>query len=98
MKNVYLFGDAFLVGVFDMNLTLPKGEWIDYFTGETYDGEQSLTYQIPAGHGGALFVRAGSIVVKMAPQPWIEKIQPTHYDVELFVGADADFTHWDETA
>ena len=96
VKNVYLFGDAFLVGVFDMNLMLPKGEWIDYFTGETYDGEQSLTYQIPAGHGGALFVRAGSIVVKMAPQPWIEKIQPTHYDVELFVGADADFTLCDD--
>lgn len=96
VKNMYLFGDAFLVGVFDMELTLPKGTWIDYFTGEEYQGGVTLSYDVPKGRGGALFVKAGSIIPMMEPQKWIERVQPDHYTLQLYAGGDCAFTLTDD--
>jgi len=69
VNNMYMFGDSFLVGVFDMNLTLPEGRWIDYFNGEIYEGD--IVYDIPEGRGGALLVKEGSILVTMKPQKYV---------------------------
>ena len=52
VTNCYMFGDSFIVGVFDMNITLPEGKWYDYFTGEIYDGGRVVNYKIPEGRGG----------------------------------------------
>ncbi|MBE6650703.1 MAG: glycoside hydrolase family 31 protein [Ruminococcaceae bacterium] len=69
VKNEYMLGDSLLVGVFDMNLTLPEGRWIDYFNGEIYEGD--IVYDIPEGRGGALLVKEGSILVTMKPQKYV---------------------------
>lgn len=69
VTNAYMFGDSLYVGVFDMNLMLPEGRWVDYFTGSIYQGD--IKYEIPEGKGGALFVKEGSIIVTMKPQKYI---------------------------
>lgn len=53
VANTYMLGDSLLVAVFDMNVTLPEGKWIDYWTGETYEGGRKIEYKIPEGRGGA---------------------------------------------
>jgi len=58
----YMFGDSFLTGAFADTMYLPKGRWIDYWTGQTYSGEQELACQVPEDRGGPLFVRAGAII------------------------------------
>jgi alpha-glucosidase (family GH31 glycosyl hydrolase) len=58
----YMLGDAFLVGAFEESFHLPAGKWIDFWTGERYDGEQDFEYQKPAQRGGPLFLREGAIV------------------------------------
>lgn len=70
----YMLGDSFLVGVFldedirtdengrKTNFYLPEGEWYDFFTGEKYEGGQSIFYIPPKGKGGALFVKSGSAI------------------------------------
>ena len=62
VTNTYMLGDSLLVAVFDMHVTLPEGEWYDYWTGEKYTGGRVVEYEIPEGRGGALFVRAGSVI------------------------------------
>jgi alpha-glucosidase (family GH31 glycosyl hydrolase) len=92
VTNCYMFGDSLLVGVFDMKVTLPEGKWIDYFTGDVYDGGKVIDYKIPEGRGGALMVKAGSVFATMDPVPYLEKADPDKYYVNVYHGADAEFT------
>ena len=96
VTNCYMFGDSFIVGVFDMNITLPEGKWYDYFTGEIYDGGRVVNYKIPEGRGGALFVKCGSIVPTMAPCPYVEKFKGDKYTLDLYHGEDAQFTLYED--
>lgn len=96
VANTYMFGDSFLVGVFDMNITLPEGKWFDFFTGKVYDGNRMIKYDIPEGRGGALFVKCGSIVVTMEPQPYIEKFKGDKYTVNIYHGGDCEFDLYED--
>jgi len=59
----YMFGDAFLVGIFTDSIYLPKGSWYDYWTGTRICSEGSTyTLPYPEDRAGLLFVREGSII------------------------------------
>ncbi len=96
VQNCYYLGDALLVGAFDMHLTLPKGDWFDYFTGQKYSGGRELDYEIPKGRGGALLVKAGSVFCTMEPQKYIEEKVPQTYNLLVYPGGDASFTLYDD--
>ena len=93
VTNAYMLGDGLYVGAFDMNLSLPDGKWIDYFTGKEYSGD--ITYEIPEGKGGALFAKAGSIIGTMTPQLFINE-REHDYIIRVFPGADASFTLYED--
>jgi alpha-glucosidase (family GH31 glycosyl hydrolase) len=64
----FLFGDAFLVapvhepGTTNRTVWLPPGQrWIDYWTGQPYEGGQEVTVPAPLRHL-PLLVRAGAII------------------------------------
>lgn len=88
-ENMYMLGDAFLVGAFDMHMDLPEGKWTDYFTGEVYEGK--FEYCPPEGKGGALFVKAGSIVVTQPPMLYLEEKIPEYYHVDFYPGEACSF-------
>ncbi|MCX7045738.1 MAG: DUF5110 domain-containing protein [Candidatus Sumerlaeota bacterium] len=58
----YMFGDFLLVGAFEEDIYLPRGRWIDYWTGQDYTGPKRFKPVIPDGRGGSLFVKAGAII------------------------------------
>lgn len=91
LKNEYMFGDALLVGAFDMHLTLPQGRWYDFFTDECYAGGKTIDYVLPQGKGGALFVKAGSILVKQEPMRHVDEAFPEAYEIHVYPGGDASF-------
>ncbi len=89
VKNMYMFGDDLLVGVYDMHFDLPDGVWVDYFTGKEYEG--SIDYEVPEGKGGALFVRKGSVIFTMKPQKYL--LEKEHdYVLCVYPGADCSGT------
>lgn len=93
VKNEYMFGDNLLIGAFDMDLTLPDGKWIDYATGEVYEGD--VAYEIPKGMGGAVLVREGSVFVTMQPQKYI--LEKEHdYIINVYPGADTEFSLYED--
>ncbi len=57
----YMLGDALLVGT-ERTLHLPKGRWVDLFTGKRYEGGITVTDGYPANRGGYLFVKEGAIL------------------------------------
>ena len=92
VANTYMFGDSLLVAVFDMNVTLPQGQWIDFFTGDIYEGGQVIQYKIPKGRGGALMVKAGSVFCTMPYQKYLHERVPEAYAIQVYPGGDASFT------
>lgn len=95
VHNAYMFGDSLYVGAFDMNLKLPEGEWIDYFTGKTYKGD--VCYEIADGYAGALLVKKGSIIATMKPQQYI--LEKAHdYVMRVYTGGDAEFELYEDDA
>lgn len=87
VRNLYMLGDNLLVGIFDMHFDLPEGVWVDYFTGEEYEG--TIDYKIPEGRGGALFVRKGSVFFTMTPQRYL--LEKEHdYIISVYPGADCN--------
>ncbi len=93
VKNEYMLGDNLLVGAFDMHLTLPDGNWIDFITGKTYSG--SIEYEIPKNMGGALLVKEGSVFVTMQPQKYILEKQHD-YIINVYPGNDASFELYED--
>ena len=93
VTNAYMLGDSLYVGAFDMNLKLPEGVWIDYFTGKKYTGD--FTYEIPEGYSGALFAKAGSIIGTMTVQQYINE-REHDYIIKVFPGADASFNLYED--
>lgn len=96
LKNEYMFGESLLVGAFDMHLTLPAGRWYDLFTDEIYEGGCDLDYKVPSGKGGALFAKAGSILVMQEPMSHVDKEFPSEYEIRIYPGADAQFTLFED--
>ncbi|MBU4173380.1 MAG: hypothetical protein KKB90_07355 [Actinobacteria bacterium] len=67
VEDEFLLGDRLLVapvirrGARDRTVYFPPGEWVDYWTGETYKGPHSDSIASPLDHV-PLFVRSGSIL------------------------------------
>ncbi|MBR0303761.1 MAG: glycoside hydrolase family 31 protein, partial [Clostridia bacterium] len=96
VTNCYMFGDSILVGVFDMNVTLPEGKWYDFFTGKIIEGGQVVKYEVPEGRGGALFVKCGAIIPTMEPCDYVEKFTGDKYTINLYHGEDAGFDLYED--
>lgn len=95
VHNAYMFGDSLYVGAFDMNLKLPEGEWIDYFTGKIYQGD--VCYEVADGYAGALLVKKGCILATMKPQAYI--LEKAHdYVMQVYTGANASFDLYEDDA
>jgi len=73
IEDQFLLGDALLVaplveeGQSSRSVFLPKGEWVDLWTDQTYSGGQTVHYSSESAQAGGLgdipiFVRAGSLL------------------------------------
>lgn len=71
MVYQYMFGENLLVGAFTDSIYLPKGKWINYWTGEKFVGDKTIHCAIPANRGGLLFIKAGAIIPYQLPMQYI---------------------------
>lgn len=69
----YMLGDFLLVSAYTKQLRLPAGSWIDFWTGERFEGPAVMPVKIADGHGGALMVKSGAIIPTWPPLSHVEK-------------------------
>lgn len=74
MVYQYMFGQNFLVGVFNDSVYLPKGNWINYWTGKTVTGGRRVDAEVPKDKGGPLFVKSGAIIPFKKLSQYIDEI------------------------
>ncbi|HEY5212392.1 MAG TPA: TIM-barrel domain-containing protein [Acidobacteriaceae bacterium] len=102
VADEFLFGDSLLVspvtqqGVTSRKVILPAGgSWVDFWTGQRYQGGQSISQDAPLDRLPIL-VRAGSIV-PLGPvvQSTAEAEDPI--DLRIYSGRDADFQFYEDS-
>ena len=91
-----MFGESFLVAAFTDKVYLPEGRWIDYWTGEIYEGKQEITYQIPEGFGGLLFVRNGAIIPNWQAMDFVGQKPLDNIYLHVYPNGESSFTLYED--
>lgn len=103
--DAWMFGDYLLVspvvepGQASKDIYLPAGRWIDYASGKSHDGGQTIHYALDAKHWSdlPLFVREGAIVPMQAPEDYVGQHPLRQLDVEVFPsGRRTGFPYYDD--
>lgn len=84
----YMLGDALHVSVFADRLYLPPGLWYDFWSGERIEGGRHIPATWPAGRGGALHVRAGSVIPLWPEMDYVGQKPVDHLELLVYPGAD----------
>lgn len=88
----YMFGENLLVGAYTDSVYLPDGNWIDYWTGKKYTGNQSLNCEVPENRGGPLFIKAGAIIPYQKPMQYIGEHPVDTIIVRVFPEKQSTYT------
>jgi alpha-glucosidase (family GH31 glycosyl hydrolase) len=84
----YFFGKELLVApIVDSTdakeIYLPPGEWIDYFTGKTYKGDQVIK-QVYSIETMPVFVKSGSIIVRQPDMDYSDQKPLDHLILDIY--------------
>ena len=101
-KNEYYFGKDLIVcpvtkkldaasGLAKTKIWLPKGDWVDIFTGVRYSGNRELEIYRDL-EDIAVFAREGSILPLDTNMSTNDISSPAELDLHVFVGKEGEFT------
>jgi hypothetical protein len=75
---------------------LPQGTWIDYFSGQTYQGEAILNNYAAPLWKLPVFVKAGAIIPMVNPNNHVGEINKNLRIYEVYPAGDSSFTDYDD--
>lgn len=106
-ENVYNIGDQYLFGK-DMMICpvttkgaqtrtvyLPEGNWIDYWTGKTYNGKQYINVVCPLDTL-PIFVKAGAIIPMQPAMNYVGEKPVTTLTLDIYPGNGSAFVYEDD--
>jgi alpha-glucosidase (family GH31 glycosyl hydrolase) len=88
----YMFGDHFLVGVYGDSVYLPKGNWIDFWTGKKVKGGRNIKSVFPENRGGPLFIRSGAIIPFQKSKQYITNDLPDTLIIKVYPEGKTSYT------
>ncbi|PFG13545.1 alpha-glucosidase (family GH31 glycosyl hydrolase) [Bacillus sp. es.036] len=101
----WMFGDYLYVSpVVEENLTskdiyLPPGQWIDYFTGISYEGDKTINYSLDSNEWTdiPLFVKDGAIIPSQKAMDFVGQEGIDQVNVDVFPSStETSFTYYDD--
>ncbi|WP_163539855.1 TIM-barrel domain-containing protein [Gracilibacillus sp. YIM 98692] len=101
----WMFGDYLYVSpVVEENKTskdiyLPPGQWIDYFTGISYAGDQTIHYSLDSNEWTdiPLFIKKGAIIPSQKTLDYVGQEDITQVNVDIFPSeSETSFTYYDD--
>lgn len=78
------------------NIYLPQGEWIDWFSGQKYDGGRILNNYAAPLWKLPVFVKAGAIIPMNEPHNQPSQVDATMRIYELYPAGNSSFTEYDD--
>lgn len=96
----YMLGEEFLVApIFDESdkryVYLPRGRWIDYWTGDEYEGPNNVWYEAPLDII-PLFVKAGAIIPMGPEMSYVGEKEFNPITLDIYLKDESKFTLWDD--
>ncbi|WP_302949003.1 glycoside hydrolase family 31 protein [Alistipes indistinctus] len=93
----YMFGDNLLIGVFSDSVYLPKGDWIDFWTGEQLRGEgKEIRHAIPDNRAGLAFVKVGAILPMQKPVQYIGERPLDTLILKVYPSGNSSYTLYED--
>lgn len=92
----YMLGDSLLVAVFTNEVYLPEGKWIDFWTGECYEGGRKIVYSIPENKGGALFVKEDAVIPMWEPMQYVGEKPIETIELHVYGGEKGSCTLYED--
>ncbi len=92
MVYQYMFGENLLAGVFSDSIYLPKGNWINYWSGEKLAGGNTIQSKVPANRGGLLFIKAGAIIPYQKPMQYISEFPNDTLIIRVYPEKQSSYT------
>lgn len=96
MTNQYMFGEYLLVGVFSDSIYLPKGNWVNYWTGEKVAGNRTVQASVPETRGGALFIREGAIIPYQKASHYIGEHSLDTLELKFYPRQTSSYILWED--
>ncbi len=70
--------------MFSDSISLPKGNWTNYWNGEKIEGGKTIHSKVPENRGGLLFVKAGVIIPCQKPVQYIGEFSTDTLIVKVY--------------
>lgn len=96
LMQQYMFGDFLLAAAFTDKVYLPEGLWIDFWTGEKYEGKKEITCPIPEDKVGLLFIRAGAIIPHWPDMDYVGQKQIETIGLHVYPHQKSQFTLYED--
>lgn len=96
MVYQYMFGQNLLVSIFSNSIYLPKGKWIDFWTGEQVTGGREIEHTVPDNRAGLLFVREGAIIPFQKEMQYIGEKALDTLIVKVFPKGYSSYTMYED--
>lgn len=78
------------------NIYLPEGKWVDYFSGDEYDGNRILNNYMAPIWKIPVFVKRGAIIPLANPNNHVSEINQHHRIYEIYPYGKSGFTEYDD--
>lgn len=97
----FMFGDELLVapvlwpGSRSRSLTLPRGEWYDYWTGKRYKGRADVTVDAPIDHI-PMFAKAGAVIPTQQVLQYSDQAPIDPLTVTVFLADNARYEYYED--
>ena len=86
--GTYMLGDALLVSAFVDYVKIPEGTWYEWRTGKAEVGPKTLPVEVTPMWGGALYVKAGSIIPMWPKKLHLDRGWNDVVELHVWPGAD----------
>lgn len=100
-ENEFLFGDHVLVSPViranakSISTYLPKGQWLDYWTGKGYEGGKRYSIRVKM-NSIPLFVRAGAVIPNYPVMQYVGEKPVTEIKLRVYLGSANSQCYLDE--
>jgi len=100
VEDQFMVGDSLMVapvtaGVSKRDLYLPKGDWIDFWTGKPYPGEQRVAMDVPLTVI-PIFVKTGTLLPLAEPAPHTGDPATRRLTVKVYGDGSLPFTLYED--
>ena len=96
MWTQYMFGENFLVGIFTDEIYLPKGQWVDAWTGKKFNSNgETIKHPYPEDRAGLLFIKGGSIIPTMKVRDYIGTEPEKELIIEVYPHGESEYVMLD---